>query len=429
MLHGGDAQTALTRAGFRSKAGPMLTHQRSIRRLRRSHLRHVWLLLAAVLGAMSQTAAAADGDAVFTVANYPVEARAENAVAAKDRALADGQSAAFRSLLKRLVPVTAHGRLRDVKVAKPGDLIAGIRVRAERNSPTEYIASLDFSFQRLAIRSLLQRHGLPFVEEQAPPVTLIPVWRTAGAPAKDDPAWTNVWRGLDLEHALSPVKLQPLHPGLAPEAVAALADGDGAAIRSLVAATKSELVLVALAEPDPAARKLHVILSGRDAVGAFLLKRSYRLDAADPSYAAEFAAVVSLGILEGRWKAVAAPVADAEQPPASSNLHPQRPVPGDNAGYPPPGALPQRPQPAPPGANAAGLQVAIEFQGMGEWQDISRKLAAVPGVQNLDVLGLSARGARVSFRYAEGPEQLAQVLEQQGLSLRRGNSGWLLTRR
>ncbi len=47
-------------------------------------------------------------DAVFTVANYPVEARADNAVAAKDRALADGQQAAFRSLLKRLVPVTAY---------------------------------------------------------------------------------------------------------------------------------------------------------------------------------------------------------------------------------------------------------------------------------------------------------------------------------
>ena len=34
--------------------------------------------------------------------------RAENAVAAKHKALADGQQAAFRSLLKRLMPVTAY---------------------------------------------------------------------------------------------------------------------------------------------------------------------------------------------------------------------------------------------------------------------------------------------------------------------------------
>lgn len=392
-------------------------------------LRRGLLWLAAALMALASPVLAADGDMVFTVGNYPVEARAENAVAAKNRALADGQSAAFRSLLKRLVPVTAHGRLRDVKVAKPGDLIAGIRVRAERNSPTEYIASLDFSFQPSAIRALLQQQGLPFVEEQAPAVTLIPAWRTAGAAPRDDVAWTGVWRGLDLDHALSPVKLQPLKPGLAPEAVAALADGDGAAIRSLVAGTKSELVVVALAEPDPAARKLHVTLSGRDAVGAFTLKRSYRLDPSDPNYAAEFAGVVSLGILEGRWKAVASPSTAAEQPPPLPDRYSARPPPGVPGDVQPSPGTPPR-QPLPPATALAGsMQVAIEFQGMGEWQEISRKLAAVPGVQNLDVLGLSARGARVSFRYAESPQQLAQVLEQQGLSLRSANGGWLLSRR
>ena len=66
------------------------------------------LVAALVLSAGAHTAAAAD--AVFTVGNYPVEARADNAVTAKTKALADGQQAAFRSLLKRLVPVTAMAR-------------------------------------------------------------------------------------------------------------------------------------------------------------------------------------------------------------------------------------------------------------------------------------------------------------------------------
>ena len=55
---------------------------------------------------------------------------------------------------------------------------------------------------------------------------------------------------------------------------------------------------------------------------------------------------------------------------------------------------------------------------MGEWQDISRKLSATPGVEELEVAGLSARGARVTLRYADGAERLAEALAQQGLSLR-----------
>src|SRR4051812_47492206 len=59
-------------------------------------------------------AAYADADAPYTVANYPVDATAANAVAAKDQALAEGQQAAFRSLLKRIVPVTAYKQLTKV---------------------------------------------------------------------------------------------------------------------------------------------------------------------------------------------------------------------------------------------------------------------------------------------------------------------------
>src|SRR5262249_15930006 len=73
----------------------------------------VWALLVALVifgGRVAEAAVPAE-DAVFTVCNYPVEARADNAVAAKSKALSDGQQAAFRSLLKRLVPVNSYPRL------------------------------------------------------------------------------------------------------------------------------------------------------------------------------------------------------------------------------------------------------------------------------------------------------------------------------
>ena len=350
------------------------------------------LLAAALVLAAGASNGAAAGDAVFTVANYPVEARADDAVAAKDRALAEGQQAAFRSLLKRLVAVTAYARIKRLADVKAGDLVEGVKVRSERNSTTDYIASLDFSFQSKAVRDLLRREGIPFTDEQAPPLTLIPVWRAAAAgSAKDEAAWTNAWKGLDLEHALTPVKLQALKKEIAPATIEALAGGDGGAIRTLVAAYGSELVLLAVAEHDTATNRLNVTLSGRDAVGAFTLRRAYRIDAADPGYAKDLAAVISLGILEGRWKAVKS-----------------------RSGG---------------GGVAAGdtdLLIAVEFRGMSEWQDISRKLGSTPGVEELEVAGLSARSARVTLRYAEGAERLADTLAQQGLSLSNAGGNWML---
>jgi hypothetical protein len=335
-------------------------------------------------------------DAVFTVANYPVEARADNAVAAKERALADGQQAAFRSLLRRLVPVTAHQRLRRLPQVSAAELVEGVRVRSERNSATEYLASLDFAFQAKPVRDLLRREGIPFLDEQAHAVTLIPIWRAdAARPPSDDPTWSNVWRGLDLEHALTPVKLQTLKKEIRPEAVSGFTAGEPGAIRTFAAQYGTEHILVALAEPDAAASRLNVVLSGRDAVGAFTLKRAYRLDVNDPAYARELAAVIALGVLEGRWKAIKVRGAGATPATAAES-------------------------------GRSDLQIAVEFRGMSEWQDISRRLGLVAGVEDLDVAGLSARGARITLRYAGGPERLADAVSQHGLALRNAGGSWVL---
>jgi hypothetical protein len=328
------------------------------------------------------------GEEVFTVANFPLEARADNAVAAKERALAEGQQAAFHTLLKRLAAVTAYPRLKSLRDIRAGDLIEGVSVRSERNSTTEYIATLDFAFQSKAVRDLLRRDGVPFTDEPAPALTVIPAFRAApGTEARGEARWTDAWKNLDLAHALTPVRLQALKQGVGADSINALAAGNGGALRALVASYGSELVVLALAEADAAGRRLTVTLAGRDAVGAFTLRRVYRIDPADPGYASDLAAVVSLGILEGRWKAIK--------------------IGG--------------------GGGGGDMRIAVEFHGMGEWQDISRRLAQTPGIEELEVAGLSARGARVTLRFADGPERLAEALAGQGLSLRNGDGGWRLS--
>lgn len=333
---------------------------------------------------------------VYTIANFPVEATAGNAVAAKERALADGRQAALRSLLKRIVPATAYDRLKGAKAAKAAELINGVVVRSERNSETEYLANLDFSFQPNAVRELLQREGIPFVDNQAPELIVIPVYvPPAGgqgpvppslSPPRGSKMWADIWGALDLEHALTPVRLSQLKAGVSPETIAALKEGDGNALASLTRAYASDRVLVAVAEPDLAAKRLHVTLAGQDAVGAFVLKRSWRLALDDAAYAAELAAVVALGTLEGRWKAVKAPSAA-----------------GSGGRY---------------GAAVMPVHMYVEFHNMRQWQGMREQLAQVPGLEDMEIGGLSARSADVEARFPGGAEALAAALANMGLDAR-----------
>ncbi len=366
-------------------------------------------LAAGLMGAFSLQAMAAPADKAFTVASYPVEASDANAVVAKEKALAEGQQAAFRSLLKRIVPVTAYKQLSRLSGIKAADLVSGVAVRSERNSSTDYIASLDFSFQADAVRAALSREGIAFVEQQAEPVTIVTVMRD-GNPAQsknDTGPWRAAWSGLDLDHTLTPVKLESLKPVIHNDTVTMLLGGDESGLRILASEYKTDLVLLAIAEPDLAAKKMVVTLAGRDAVGPILLKRSYRISDGDLAYTSELAAVVGLGVLEGRWKAVKGSSAYGTETATTQ--------PAWAAG-------------ATPGASASGERVTFvaEFSSLSQWNDMRTQLLDTPGVEDVDISTMSALNADVALRFPGGTQGLANAVGGRGLSLVNSGAGWTL---
>jgi hypothetical protein len=365
-----------------------------------------------VLAATLATAQAAPDASVYTIGNYPVDAHAADAVAAKKTAIADGQRAALRSLLKRLVPVTAYPRLRKLQITKPDALIDGIAVRSERNSPTEYIANLDFSFRPDAIRALLDLEHLPYVDTQAPQLTIVPVWQsdTFPVPGLQPDAWSAAWTSVDIAHSLTPIKIEALKPGVHVNTLAALAKGDTTMLRTFGGEYGSpERLVVAILMPLAKERKLQVTLVGRDAVGSIAWIKGYRFDAEDPAYAVELAAVVSLGVLEGRWKASGARVQGSTRAPGADG--PPLTISAATTG----------------GSGGEDLRLSVEYRSIGEWATISQKLSQIPGVENIDVAGMSGRSARITLRYAEGLDRLAAVAGQHGLSMRQNSGGWVLT--
>lgn len=358
----------------------------------------------------AKPAQAAKGEQAYTVANYPVDASDKNAVAAKEKALADGQTAAFRALLKRIVPVTAYKQLARVKHIQAAELVSGVAVRSERNSSTEYIANLDFSFQAEAVRGILQSHGIPYVDAQAPAVTVIPVMRQGGEVRADTGQWQSAWSGLDLANTLTPVKLDTLKSVIHADTVAMLANGDDQGLRILAGEYKTDNIVLAIAEPDTAAKRFTVTLAGQDASGPITLKRSYRMADGDTAYASEFAAVVALGVLEGRWKVMKSQAVAAA------------PMPGQT-----------QPVWSATGAVAAGagggeqVRLIAEFASLAQWNEIRTQLLDTPGVEGLEIATVSARNADVVLQYPGGAGALANALGARGLRLMDTGGGWTLS--
>ncbi|MCH9766023.1 MAG: DUF2066 domain-containing protein [Alphaproteobacteria bacterium] len=350
-----------------------------------------------VVALISVAHAAMAENAAFTVGNYPVEASAENAVAAKNKALAEGKKAAFRSLLKRLVPVTAYGRITQLKKADAEAFVDGVSVRSERNSATEYIASLDFSFRAEEVRNLLRRQGVPFIEEQAPTTVVVPIVRFgAKEQGKTDARWNATWQDLDLKNSLSPLRVEPLKPVIHVDTVAMAIAADGNAQRILATEYQSEQVALVVAEVDRASKKVHVSVVGRDAVGPINWSHSYRIVDGDVSYALELVAVVSLGVLEGRWKAM-----KAEFVGGVSALS----------------------------GPATSIALQVSFSGLHEWNTMRRQLLDTPGVEDVRIGAVSPRAANVELTYPGGAPTLAAALAGQGLSMMQSGNTWLLRSR
>lgn len=352
----------------------------------------------AVVLAGAGVAQSAGSNEPFVIANYPVQAEADNAVAAKKKAMEDGQNAAFRSLLKRIVPVTAYNSLDRLKGVAAAGLVDGMSVRSERNSSTEYIASLDFSFSPDAVRRVLREQGVPFIDSQAPPTVVVPVYRAqpGAAPGNGIGQWGQIWKELDLSNTITPVRIDAIKPGIHSDTLKMIEAGDSGAERIVAGEYGIDRVVFLIGEYDGAANKLRVVMSGKDAVGSFRIARVFPVPDRDIGYAMEYAAVVALGIIEGRWKAVKA-----------RDL-------GGVAALSGPGVP---------------VYLQVEYGSPGEWYDIQQKLQSINGVEDFQTTSVSARAAGVSLRFPGGGTNLANILARGGMSMRDDGTGqWVLRR-
>ncbi len=341
--------------------------------------------------------AAPKGPTIYTVAKVSVTADADNAVTAKEKALAEAQQIALRALLKRMTPYNVQARLPVLENDIVERMVDGFAVRRESNSNTRYIATLDFTFEPAAVRDILNRFGLPYTDQQSPQVLMLPVMTEGGAPR---PASTNPWfealSGVDAEHSLTPVKLAAPRDDVS-SMIGGLSTNGRSLFETLTYQYRSENLVLAVAEVDPQITTLRMRLLGKDAVGNFSLDRTFRIPDRDIDYTANLAAQVAVKVIEARWKLtrLASQGVTATSGPAEVQT----------------------------------VALIAQFSGLKAWQEMRVRLQKVPGLQGLDVKALNARGANITVDFPGGAERLAQAAQSQGLALEQRGPDWLLVTR
>lgn len=381
-------------------------------RLRRDALASgLVLLLGLAFGAATGGAARAS-DSLYDVAKISVDITAENAVAARETGMAEAEARAVKTVLQRLLPAGVDPELPGLTKEDIEGLVRGVSIRNEQNSATRYVATLDVGVNEEAIKQLLQEYRLPYSEERAEPISILPLMIVGDAVASEgEEGWRQAFDDLDLAHAITPATVLRPRPELTPDTVKAVLAGDAEAITRMEDEYGSPLVV---AVGEIADGMFVTRLAGRDGAGAVQFEQSDPL-AKDTRASARAAAAVAFATIEGRWKAQSA---GAVQPGAEANVAPGAAAAPDASGEgPPQGEVPRN------------VVAQVVFSGLKEWQDIRGRLTNVAGLRGLEINSLSARGAAITFDYAGPLGRLQQDLEQNGFSFEESEGVFVLRSR
>lgn len=349
---------------------------------------------------LSMARAQAPSD-VFQVSGIPVDATAADAVAARERALLDGQIEGLRRLLRRLTPAAEHGRLPAVGPGEIQRYVENFEIAEERVASDRYIAQLTVRYVPAAVRSLLQGQGFAYAETPSEPVLVLPVYQAPEGPRlwpEDNPWWQAWAQHLDAERLFRLVlPLGDLEDMATVTPDGAIA-GDTAALEALAGRYGTDDVIVTIATPlrgvtaasgeapsEPPALRVAVYRGGiqGNPPETFEGRPGQTLD--------DLMAEVVTGVqdsLDERWK--------------EANL-----LRYDQAG---------------------SMLVDIPISRLADWVEISRGIEGLTEIVGIEVASFARDNVRAQIRYIGDEVRLEEALGRVGLALSREGESWRLLR-
>jgi hypothetical protein len=364
------------------------------------------LLGALALGGGIGNARAAES--LYDVANITVDTTAKDAVAARNKGMAEAEERALKILLRRLVPLSLQDQLPQFTKEEVEEMVLGVGVRKEQNSTTRYIGTLDVHFNEGVVKQLLANYAIPYSEDRAASISILPVMLQGGGVAGEgQEGWRKAWEDLDLAHSLTPATVLRPRPDLDASVVKAALAGDPDALTTLQSNYGYGGLVLAVGEIKDGKFMTH--LAGEDAVGPISFDRSDPMSGG-ASQAERAAAAASLAILENRWKV----------------MQSGGPAPGQAAYEQNPPAAGTEEEPEAPKVVPRNVVALVQFSGLKDWQQIRSRLTQITGLQSLEVNSLSARTASVTFDFAGSLDRLQAALGENGFALDESNGTFVL---
>ncbi|RZV39967.1 MAG: hypothetical protein EX271_10405, partial [Acidimicrobiales bacterium] len=113
----------------------------------------------------------------YTVANVPVDATADNALAAQTEAISEGQMVAANILIDRmsLARDRAAKGFRGVSQEDGAKMIRALEIANEKRSADRYLGDITVAFNRSAVAQYMRAMGLTLISTQSRKRLVIPI--------------------------------------------------------------------------------------------------------------------------------------------------------------------------------------------------------------------------------------------------------------
>jgi hypothetical protein len=340
---------------------------------------------------------------LFSVTGVDVDITDKDASTARTKAIIDAQVKAFHVLAERLASESDAKRLETLTPQEIGRMLRSLSIEEEHSAPGRYIGKLTIRFLPKKIREQFARHGIALIEDQSPPMVVLPVWKAPeGAQLWEDNIWRKAWLDLKAEQAIVPVilPLGDLEDTQAITAEEALAP-DPIKLESLMIRYEAKAILVAVAEPATGGG-IHAVMAGDSPLGKVTIDKVYTADDGTLDSAAALAARRIDGVMLDKWRSVRLKLLAEERARAAA----------------------ERQQAAVYASQS--LPVAVPFSSIDKWNGIRARLLAVPGVIGVDISTIAANGAVIRLAYANSLESLQNSLMGSRLKLVQMSGTWVL---
>lgn len=392
-------------------------------RLAQSALMMILILAAAVIE--SRVAVGQADERLYRIEGVEVAETAENAVAARNQAMADGKRRGLIRLLERLTAPEDRSRLPSFEDVPIDRYVLSFDVVDEQVSSISYEAALNLTYASEPVQGLLRGLGIPFVIRASEPVLVIPATRRPeGLELWGEPdRWTEAW----YEAAEGPGMMNLVLPLGDLEDVSSLTTQDLAAGRTEGAealarryGTEDVILSIAVEPPRPAQPPAPEPASpaeaetdadndaGTDAetepaepMPDRLLVQAIRLDGSSSTIFNQTfrrdALAIDANIYEVAATAVVRSLADEWK---SNNIVRLDVV--------------------------QSLPVNVPLESLQDWVAVRRSLEDTPEIREVHINTLSRQMAALSLDYVGSEAKLRESLERRGQQLMPGEEGLVI---